>query len=57
MLNPVEQAFTTKVEQNAIYDETKADEKKKIDRLKNNSLAYNILMLSQNYIVTLRQNS
>ena len=35
MLKPVEQAFTTKVEQNAIYDETKADEKKKIDWLQN----------------------
>jgi hypothetical protein len=53
MLNPVEQEFTTKGEENGTYDETKPDEKKKIDWLKNNSLAYSILMLSQNDIVTL----
>jgi hypothetical protein len=52
---PVEQFFThpDKVEENQAYDEKKPDEKKKIDYLKNNSLAYSILMLNQSDIVTL----
>jgi hypothetical protein len=42
-----------KVEEKGVYDDSKPDQNKKIDWLKNNSLAYSILMLSQSDIVTL----
>jgi hypothetical protein len=52
---PVEQFFISpdKVDKINSYDESKPDEKKTIDYLKNNSLTYSILMLSQSDIVTL----
>ena len=51
---PVDQLFPGEtVEEINTYDETKALEKRKLEYLKSNSLAYSILMLSQNDIVTL----
>jgi hypothetical protein len=51
----VEQFFipSDKVGESGVYDEKKPDEKKKIDCLKHNSLAYSIIMLSQSDFVTL----
>jgi hypothetical protein len=42
-----------KVEEVNSYNESKPNEKKKLDYSKNNSLAYSNLMLSQNDTVTL----
>jgi hypothetical protein len=54
---PVEHFFIPpdKVAESKTYDESKPDEKKKIDYLNNNSLAYSTLMLSQSDIVTLNK--
>jgi hypothetical protein len=54
MSKPVEQFFTLpdKIEVKGKYDESEPDKKIKIDWLKNNALAYSLLMFSQSDIVT-----